>query len=468
MGGSPKTTTTVSNPWEDMPPWLEAAYKKDTAERDRLLRRKQQNGPRSVLGMNSIERGAYNNLLNQTKKTNQTGVEAQNILKGLGGTDFVGNYEDVLSDYDLDTGQLGGFDHGYDAVNYEAGYDGSRLSDMLEGKDFGLEYTEDVVDTTLAGMDRQAERERLQRQSRQAATGGVSNTRSAVEDAVAGQLTGMNMAEVEAQLRDNAQRYGDDRYMETAGLLDDSDRYISQQELDALGMTDASSRFLSGQQLAMQEAEEASKRFGMGFDLDLANLRNQQYADQAQFDMQRGMSMEDLATSAQKRNMASFDVRNAFGEKQRGIQQGQANKWRDHVDSLLAARTGSASAHQSAPNTTVQTNTQQGNSAFQNVLGIGSSLAGAFMMSDENVKHDITDQDGSALEKLKGLNVKEYQYDEGYGHTTDRTTGLMAQDIERAGITGAVKEIDGVKQVDPYPVLATVVAAVKELEAKVK
>ena len=90
-------------------------------------------------------------------------------------------------------------------------------------------------------------------------------------------------------------------------------------------------------------------------------------------------------------------------------------------------------------------------------------MAGLFMMSDERVKEEISEATESALDKLENLSAKEYKYKDGFGHTRTRTTGLMAQDLEKAGIEGAVTEIDGVKHVDPYPVLATVVQAVNEL-----
>ena len=66
------------------------------------------------------------------------------------------------------------------------------------------------------------------------------------------------------------------------------------------------------------------------------------------------------------------------------------------------------------------------------------------------------------------MSAKEYSYKDGFGHTTDRTTGLMAQDVERAGIVGGVKEIGGVKHVDPYAILATVASAVRELDDRTK
>lgn len=101
---------------------------------------------------------------------------------------------------------------------------GAGSQDLLDyakgslGRDYESDYTDDVVDTTLAGMQRQADRDALSRESRNAAIGGTSNTRQAVADAVAGQLTGMNMAEMEAKLRDEGFRFGTEMGFEDADL----------------------------------------------------------------------------------------------------------------------------------------------------------------------------------------------------------------------------------------------------------
>lgn len=459
MSSGPKTQTVVNDPWKNMPKWLEDAYKKDTSERERMMKEAEKLGPREILDMNDTERQAYNKLQRQLGRRDQEGREARELAEGVDG-DFAGNYEGLLDEYGLKdrSGDLGGFDGGYDPTDL---YSGDRLTEMIGDKDFGLSYTDDVVDTTLAGMDRQTERERLARQSRQAATGGTSNTRSAVEDAVAGQLSGMNRAQMEAELRDSAERYGGEMLLKQAGLLDESDYRKAE-------MADDAARFLSEQNLTEQEMEEMSKRFGMEFDKGLADSTQGAFEGGANFEMDRAKMLDEMTDSAMRRNIGGYELRNAFGEKQRGIDQANADKERTQLEWLMGLRTGSNNKG-ATPTGDTQTTTTPGNSAMQNFLGIGSSLLGGWMaLSDETKKHDIADPEGSALEKLAGLSAKEYQYDEGFGHTTDRTSGLMAQDIEKAGITGAVKEIDGVKHVDPYPVLATVVQAVNELSDKVE
>ncbi len=352
MGGGSKQTTTKNNPWEDMPEWQRQAYEDDADFRKALLAQGQgvadqlASDPRNVLGPSAGERQGLETML-------AAGGRAQDLS-------------------DIASGRL--------------------------GQDYESAYTDDVVDTTLAGMERERQRQRLIEDSRAAAVGGTSNTRAAVSQAVGDTLSGMNMAQMEGQLRDQGHRFGSEMGLKEAQLADS----MATSELARGGV-------LGSAQSGYGELERS--------------------LSQQQMDAQRNAGQE-------------------------------AYSW---LGNLFAGTNG-----QKGPHATTQTTTQPGQSGFSSILGAASSLGGMFMMSDENVKHDITDQGGSALDKLKGLSAKEYEYDEGFGHTKDRTTGLMAQDIERAGITGAVKEIDGVKQVDPYPVLATVVQAVKELEAKVK
>ena len=87
------------------------------------------------------------------------------------------------------------------------------------------------------------------------------------------------------------------------------------------------------------------------------------------------------------------------------------------------------------------------------------------ILIDEQAKEDIVAME-VGLDALKDVKPATYKYKEGM--PTDkkgRTAGLMAQDLEH--IPGAVSMgIDGYRRVDPYPVLATVVQAVKELDAR--
>ena len=362
-----KTTTSTTDPWETMPDWLKRAYETDAGRREDLLDQGEEMGPRDIEGINSTEQGAFDEFLRSMAQSNAMGDDA---AAGLAGVDLEG-------------------------ILPEGGYED--------------QYVGDVVDTTLAGMQRQADRDSLARQSQGAAVGGTSNTRGAVADAVSGQLTNMNMGEMEAKLR-------------SQGL-----------------------------------------QWGAGMEQDLAQLG----LNKAGMDMERFGMMDNFANTSMDRSLAGYGIGQGFGEKERGLDQMEADADREQIGWLADLMAGTSSMKGPTGSTTIgQT---PGNSPFQNILGAGASLAGGWlsMQSDERVKENVEDA-GDALSKIGELGAREYEYKSGFGHTKARTTGLMAQDIERAGITGGVHEVDGVKHVDPYPILATVVQAVKELDQRTR
>jgi hypothetical protein len=115
-----------------------------------------------------------------------------------------------------------------------------------------------------------------------------------------------------------------------------------------------------------------------------------------------------------------------------------------------------------------KTDVTPGPSLFNQALGAAATGASIWAMSDERAKEDIGIEVG-ALDQLDGLDRYGYKYKAGLGHTKERTSGLMAQDLERSGITGAVREDErGIKHVDLYPVLATVVQGLNELKREVR
>jgi len=451
-----------------MPNWLKDAYQDDIARREGYLTEAEGLGDRDILDMNEEERAAYENFQSSIGDTQALEDKAIDLLGQTEGADLISNFEGLKEQYGFDSPtDAAEFASGYDPASFESGYTGDRLTDLIGNKDFELDYTNNVVDSTLANMDRQAQRDALVREGQAAATGGISNTRAAVADAVSGNLHNMSRAQTEAELRDSAQRFGTESLFTQAGMLDESDQHKAIQDLEAGRMTDDAQRFLAELNLDEQQMAEASRQFGLNFDQGMMDMSQGVMERGADFDRSGAELYDQFADSGLRRGMSIFDLENAWGEKQRGLDQAQADAPRSQLDWLTGLMSGTQGTVQGAPTGNTQTETTQGNSALQNVLGIGSSLAGAFMMSDENVKHDIEDPEGSALDKLMKLGAKEYEYDEGFGHVEGRTSGLMAQDIEKAGITGAVVDVAGVKMVDPYPVLATVVQAVNELNERV-
>jgi hypothetical protein len=436
MSSGDKETTVDNDPWKNMPAWLKESYQGRTEDGDKIWDDAKGTGPREILDMNATERGAFDDLTGRFGDVNDASKAAWDKTAGLEGGDISDMYGKGAADL---RGMMG------DGPDFDHGYTGDRMTELLGGKDFGLDYTDNVVDTTLAGMKRKQQQDKLMRQSQQAATGGVSGTRGAVEDAVAGNLGNMSMAQMEASLRDDAQRFGTESLFQQAGALDDSDQ------------------FASGQNLTEQGMQADSDQWGLDFGKGLLEGETGALETGMNFDMLNAEQMSGLSDAQLKQAMVQYDMMKGFGAEERGIDTMQANSEQDHLGWLSQMLSGTHLATTNPVGST-QTTVAEGNSAMQNGLGIASSLGGMFMMSDERVKEDVTDIEGSALEKLLALDgPKEYKYKDGFGHVEGRTTGLMAQDLEQAGLAGAVHEIDGIKHVDPYVVTATIVGAVQEL-----
>lgn len=604
MGSGPKTTTTTVDPWTGMPDFVKDAFKSDIAFREGLLDAATSLGERQLLDMNPEELAAYEDFLGSADNADALASLGYDAAGKWTGDDALAFHDMVKESYGFedDLAKLGGYEHGYEpgafdagytpteySSGYEAttydpryeateydpmfeatdytgkagydaskaegatpGYTGDRLTALLGDKDWNLDYTDAVVDTTLSGMQRQAERDRLLREGRQAATGGISNTRSAVEDALAKNLTAESMAEVEARLRDDAQRFATDSLFRQAEALDSSDqfkgnlkyqydtmgeearRFAATTALEELGMTSAEAKFLSEQGLTAQELADASKRFlsdqgltaqeltdasaqflsninldeqeltdasaraasdyaldeqkltddasrflagmnldtkeledmatryGLDFNADMLGRDNAALADAMGYDADMAQLWEGFADSGMRRDSAIYDIMKSFGGEMRSIDQGRSDAPYANIDWLSGVFTGSQNKG-AVPVGNTTTQTTPGNSALQNILGVGTSLAGAWLASDENVKEDMAAPEGSALKKLSGLKSKEYRYKEGHGHTRDRTTGLVAQDAEKSGITGVTRRVNGTLAIDMYPLLSTVVDAVNEL-----
>ena len=407
MGGGSQETTSETNPWANMPDWQEDYFKKGaefssglwdrgTAVADDLAA-----NPREIFGMSEGEAAGLDSILQGGADARDKFDESQGMLEGFEdyNSDF-GNYEDLQA----------------------------RASGNLTG---GYEdrYVDDVVDTTLAGMDRNAQREALARESRNAATGGTSNSRTAVGNAIAGQLSGMNRAEMEAKLRQDAQQFGTDANFKETELL----------------------RGLAGDEMA---------KLGQGFE-------EGQYNDGTQFNIldrirQGGLDEWNLG-------MGEGQAMSSFGETERGLNQQALDEARtaDQQSTSWLANLFSGSQGNSGPTGGVQTNTTPGPSTFSQILGAGTAVGGMFMGSDENMKHDIAPME-HGLNALKDVTPATYEYNDDAPVTVEkkgRTAGLMAQDLEH--IPGAVTmATNGYRYVDPYPVLATVVQAVKELDRR--
>jgi len=111
---------------------------------------------------------------------------------------------------------------------------------------------------------------------------------------------------------------------------------------------------------------------------------------------------------------------------------------------------------------------QPGASPFSQVMepagDIGAALMMAAVMSDERMKENITPID-NALDKVNKLDGKTFNYS--FNKPDNRNAGVIAQDLESVLPEGVIEK-DEVKYVKLDAVVALLVNAVKELNAKVK
>jgi hypothetical protein len=350
FGPSEQKTTQQTNPYAGLPGWAKEYYQGD---KDRAL-----------------------NLIQEAGTVADFRANNPDVIAGMT-PDEVAAIEGVLAENEQNQAMI------------------DDAKSMVGGDQFEASYIDDVVDPTLANMDRQQDRRDVERNARSRAVGGTANTRAGVADAVADSNYEMQRAQMEAQLRDDAERYG--------------------------------------VEAGMQGANTMAGLAGTG---------------------------QDLQTTASQ-------WQGTGGETQRSITQ----KRNDLPKSALSWYTDAFNASRGLPSTGggTSTKTEPGPSPFSQILGAASTAAGIWSaLSDERAKENVEEIDG-ALESLRGVDSYSYNYRPGLGHTEERTAGLMAQDLERSSIPGAVmQQPDGYKHVDPYPVLATVVKAVRELDDRTR
>lgn len=418
------TSESKVDPYGGLPDWAKNYYQADAdratntinsaaSTRDWLAA-----NPQQFASMSPQESAALNSMLGQSTASMGLLDQARAGLSSdtYGGAEGDAEFEAALRGYE------GG---GYDPLA------------ALDGERYRSSYTDNVVDTTLAGMDRNADRDRMMRGASESAIGGTGSTRAAVADALSGQLHGMDRAATEAQLRDDAERYAMEMGMTEAEFLDSMNRFGADYGLSEAGLRDDRRRFESDNVYRKSDA--------------LGNL---------------AMSGMDVASTR-------ANYQGAFGAMEREITDKRSAAARAAPMDAQSWYTDIFNSTRQLPSTGAQSqsqvNTAPGKSPFQQILGAASTAAGIWSsLSDERAKEDIEREEG-ALDKLRDVETFSYRYRDGLGLPSDMTTGLMAQDLERAGIVGAVVERpDGLKEVQPYAVLATVVQAVRELDARTR
>ena len=348
FGGGSKTTTVENDPYKNMPEWMQDAYRNDAAFREDLLDDASRvssdmarQDPREILGVSDSEKAALGYGLSGLN-------DARDTLGDLG--DYRGDWQYGKAGREL--GEASSTDNKLMKI-------GDNLSDInlqKKQKNYMGRYTDDVVDTTLAGMQRQADRESLQRESANAAIGGTTNTRQAVSDAVAGQLTGMNMGEMEAKLRDEAHRFG-------VGAGEDAARFALDkrttkgdlyESAGRFGLNEADSRMALGDRRA--ELDEMANRFG----LDTAKLES-------------------------ALGLGGAGLLDQYGEKKRGLTQAgldaeyDAENYAEREALTWLNQIYSGSATPKGPVGSTQSTTEPTAGLGQQIIGAAIGAAGSFI-----------------------------------------------------------------------------------------
>lgn len=473
FGSSTKKSTSEVDPYGGLPGEFQQYYFQDATKGSNLIGRahgtsKQLAGnPQQWQGMSPKEQAALSAVLGENQQAQGLFGQAQTMVSATNpmhtGRDEAASVRALSGENDRGQRQIGMAVGGLAGENRQAQAGLNDARSAIGGDRYRDQYTDNVVDTTLAGMDRNAQREAAARGASVASFGGTSGTRAAVADALSGQLHGMNRAETEAGLRSEAERHAAEYGLKESAQI---------QSLMESGMSfeeALSNMRLKGAQqgLDMQstvhDARTGAERFKFEGDLE----EHQNKLDEA--DMLRKLGLSGYETSKDANTMRAM-----FGEQERTTADKNREARRTSGRDATEWYANIFNSTRGLPNTGGQTTTATapGPSPFAQALGTASSVASiwaAMPTSDERAKEDIGAPEGSALDKIGRLEPYEYRYKEGHGHTRDRTTGLMAQDIERAGITGAVgRDHNGIRHVDPYPVLATVVQAVRELDQRTK
>lgn len=427
---------------------------------------------------------------------------------GLGSTDFAMGGMTGAAD------RLGGI-----STDLGQAFDTTATRDALTGMDiegrqnrYEQDYVDQIVNPVMSRM-REDEALRLaQLEGANAAIGGSSNTRLAVAGARLSDEAMRSRAQTEAELRQRSLREAQDLGLREADLVGNLTQAagqlgLSESELNAAIARQAGELGISREQaianifnqvgnlglagtelagnmekiaaeLGLSESEAArllqgdvarniESQFGMSKDLATAQ------AGQAGTELAAG----SLGLDAGRMGMAAGGVMMDAAERERTLEQEAMQapltmeSWYRNLVSggpALAPPTGSSSTTNTSDSTS--TTTQSGGSAGvgTKLLGAGTSLLGSF--SDERVKDDVEQLDG-ALEIIRKQRPSVYRYiDPSFDRFQiegRRSAGLMAQDLE--DIPGAVIDTEmGVKMVDPYPVMATIAAAVQELDRKVE
>lgn len=179
--------TTTQSGYQGMEPFEQRTYKKavqglgNNIGRAEGIRKGLAGNPASLSHLTTREKNAVNDVGAVTNWGDKRAVEAAGLARGTG-----------ARARGVANGALAG-----------VARTGAQMDADVYGR-FEDPYTDQVVDTTLAGIRRDADRQAVMRGGSEAAFGGLDSTRAAVAGALADESTARTMAQTESSLRSDA------------------------------------------------------------------------------------------------------------------------------------------------------------------------------------------------------------------------------------------------------------------------
>jgi hypothetical protein len=466
-------------------------------------------GVSNTMKVNQAQVAGLNTELGQAFDTTQNQAKIDEAARA--GTNTVTSAIDSMSGA---MAGIGGVDTNLGTA-FDTAPDQSTLRNMdISGirSDYENQYLQGVIDPTMRAMKEDAANRAAALETAGAAVGGLTNTRMGVTQAKMAEEAALAQAQAEAEMRFEATNEAQAKALEEAALRGDLTETAAQLGLSESELSSQIKKQQADLGITQQEAiaNIAATQGQLGLDTAGMNIsaadtaaklgmsQSELDAEISRMETELGLSkaeatqkiQNDLAAVAGQNfgaagtvsnaNLASADTALASGalgmeagqyvgsqaelERQIEQQKMQAPLTMQAWENEQTKSQGSVSA----PSPTTTTTTGGGPSTASQLLGAGTSLAGAAIMaSDERVKHDIQPLD-AALDVIRRQRPSVYAYDDPsydrFPIPGRRSAGLMAQDLE--DIPGAVVEIGGVKHVDLYPVVTTITAAVQSLDRR--
>ena len=306
-----------------------------------------------------------------------------------------------------------------------------------------------------------------------------SADRQRVEESLYGRLNPQLAKErgnIEQRLADQGIRYGSQAY---ASAMDDYNRQANDARLAVTaqgGQEQQRMMDMAAQRAGFQNAAQMQsyqQQLGAGSFANAA--QNQQFGQNAQ---QAGFYNSGLAQQLAQAQ-SGFNAGNAQRNQWMQEQYQQRNQPLNEISALMSGSQVQSPNWLNTPSSQIATtdigglinqnfaqqsqNYQSANQNWQStmggLLGLGGKLGGAAIMaSDERVKENIVPMGSVFADKGDGERKKLPIAEWSYKGDPARHIGPMAQDVEKVD-KGAVKEIGGVKHIDPRRVMGSILRA---------